>query len=119
MNGGNHEHGYTTLHFAALAGKVDCCKILLENGVKFNEVNSVKRTASQMAAFVGKQIRFEILKDCIRVRLVSGNHECVSVINNYIPKDQVLYYTQKQPFEEQPKLPRHLATPLYELIMQV
>jgi hypothetical protein len=29
------------------------CKLLLENGVKKDEVNSVKRTASQMAAFVG------------------------------------------------------------------
>ena len=54
MNGGNHEHDYTTLHFAALAGKVEICKLLLQNGVKIERTNSVKRNASQMAAFVGK-----------------------------------------------------------------
>lgn len=45
VNGGNHEHDYTTLHFASLAGKVDICKILLQNGVKIDRTNSVKRTA--------------------------------------------------------------------------
>jgi ankyrin repeat protein len=56
VNGGNHEHSYTTLHFAALAGKVDICKILLQHGVKIDRTNSVKRTASQMAAFVGNAV---------------------------------------------------------------
>ena len=54
VNAGEHEHGYSTLHFAALANKVGICQILLENGVKVDRINSVKRTASQMAAFVGK-----------------------------------------------------------------
>jgi hypothetical protein len=53
VNGGNHEHDYTTLHFASLAGKVEICKLLLQNGVKIERTNSVRRTASQMAAFVG------------------------------------------------------------------
>jgi ankyrin repeat protein len=42
------------LHFAALAGKVEICKLLLQNGVKIERTNSVKRNAAQMAAFVGK-----------------------------------------------------------------
>ena len=58
VNGGDHEHGYSTLHFATLANKVEICQILLENGVKVDRTNSVKRTASQMAAFVGKSNTF-------------------------------------------------------------
>ena len=58
VNGGDHEHGYSTLHFAALANKVEICQILLENGVKVDRTNSVKRTASQMAAFVGRSNLF-------------------------------------------------------------
>ena len=53
MNGGNHEHDYKCLHFAALAGKPEACRVLVENGAKIDAINSVKRTASQMAAFVG------------------------------------------------------------------
>jgi len=99
-NGGNHEHNYTCLHFASLAGKVEVCQLLLEAGAKTYHVNSVKRTASAMAAFV-------------------GNHHCVSVINNYVPKEDVLYYTRKQPFEERPKLAPDLARPLHELVMSM
>ena len=100
VNGGDHEHGYTSLHFAALANKPNVCKLLLEKGVKIDEVNSVKRTAAQMGAFV-------------------GNHECVAVINNYVPKEDIFYYTRKQPFEEKAKLPLKMATPLHNLVMLV
>ena len=48
-----------------------------------------------------------------------GNHACVSVINNYVPKEDVYYYTKKQPFEESPKLPPQLAKPLHKLVMSV
>ena len=54
VNGGNHEHDYKCLHFAALAGKPEACQVLVENGAKIDAINSVKRTASQMAAFVGE-----------------------------------------------------------------
>jgi len=98
VNGGDHEHRYTPLHFAALAGKSEVCKLLVENGAKTEEINSVKRTASQMGAFV-------------------GNHECVAIINNYVPKESVYYFTRKQPFEEKAKLPIELAKPLHQLVM--
>jgi len=98
VNGGDHEHQYTALHFAALAGKPKVCEVLLQEGVKIDAVNSVKRTASQMAAFV-------------------GNHDCVAVINNYVPKESVYYYTKKQPFEEEAKLPLAMAQPLHKLVM--
>ena len=55
MNGGDHEHGYSSLHFAALAGKEGVCRLLVERGAKVDEVNAVKRTPAQMAAFVGME----------------------------------------------------------------
>ena len=48
-----------------------------------------------------------------------GNHECVAVINNYVPKEAIYYYTRKQPLEEKAKLPIELAKPLHELVMLV
>ena len=45
-NGGNHEHHYTSLHFAGLAGKPKICSLLLEAGAKTHHTNSVKRTAA-------------------------------------------------------------------------
>jgi len=97
VNGGDHEHGYTTLHFAALSGAVEICRVLLEAGVKTDRVNTVKRTAAQMAGFV-------------------GNHEAVAVINNYVPKEAVYAFTRKQPLEDEAKLPLALAKPLHDLV---
>ena len=54
VNGGTHNNGYTALHFAALSGNSLLCQILLQYGSKAEAVNSVGRTAAQMAAFVGK-----------------------------------------------------------------
>ena len=51
--------------------------------------------------------------------IFSGNHECVAVINNFVPKESVSYYTRKQPFEETPKLPLNMAKPLHQLVMTV
>jgi len=76
------------------------CKLLLQHGAKVDAINSVKRTASAMGAFV-------------------GNHECVAIINNFVPKEDVYYYTRKQPFEEKAKLPMKMAKPLHELVMTV
>jgi len=97
-NGGNHEHHYTCLHFAGLAGKAEVCRMLLEAGAKSYHTNTVNRTAASMAAFV-------------------GNHDCVSIINNFVAKEDVWYYTRKQPLESEPKLPVSLAKPLYRIVM--
>ena len=48
-----------------------------------------------------------------------GNHDCVAIINNYVPKEDVLYFTRKQPLEEKPKLPPELAKPLHDLVMMM
>jgi len=97
VNGGDHEHSYTTLHFAALSNAVEICRTLLEAGVKTDRTNSVHRTAAQMAGFV-------------------GNHECVAVINNYVGKEEVYFYTRKQPLETEPKLSLQLAKPIHQLV---
>eukprot|EP00096_Caligus_rogercresseyi_P015272 TRINITY_DN7723_c0_g2_i2.p1 TRINITY_DN7723_c0_g2~~TRINITY_DN7723_c0_g2_i2.p1 ORF type:complete len:377 (+),score=106.21 TRINITY_DN7723_c0_g2_i2:169-1131(+) len=100
-NGGaDHEHGYKALHFAALKGCPDICLALLEAGADPGAINTVKRTAAQMAAFVGM-------------------HGCVSVINNFVPKETVYYFTRKQPLENEPKLPSSLAKHLYNLVLNM
>uniref|UniRef100_A0A1B6D4L7 MYND-type domain-containing protein n=3 Tax=Clastoptera arizonana TaxID=38151 RepID=A0A1B6D4L7_9HEMI len=100
VNSGRHKHGYSALHFAALSGNSELCQLLLSAGAKSHVTNSVGRTPSQMAAFV-------------------GNHMCVAVINNFIPKSEVDYYTIPQGFEVEPKLPPALSAPLHKFIMQV
>lgn len=63
--------------------------MLLEAGINPNTLNSVNRTAAQMAAFV-------------------GNHACVEAINNYVPKSQLVYYTQPQGLQKEPLIPPEL-----------
>jgi len=99
-NGGNHEHDYTCLHFAGLAGSTEICRMLLEAGAKPYHTNSVNRTAAAMAAFV-------------------GNHSCVAVINNFVSKEEVWFYTRKQPLESEPKLPQELAKSVYKIVMSM
>ncbi|XP_023232181.1 ankyrin repeat and MYND domain-containing protein 2-like [Centruroides sculpturatus] len=99
VNANYHNSGYSTLMFASLAGKLDVVSLLLENGASTTTVNSVGRTASQMAAFV-------------------GNHDVVSIISNFIPKEQIDYYTKIHGLETEPMLPPHLVNPLYKLVIQ-
>ena len=48
------ENNFNDFNFSAYnLGKSEVCKLLVENGAKTEEINSVKRTASQMGAFVG------------------------------------------------------------------
>lgn len=68
MNDKEHEHGYTPLMFAALAGKIldlrentvtgrkDICKLLMDYGAKSYTTNNIGKTASELAAFVGKLV---------------------------------------------------------------
>ena len=100
MNADSHEHSYSALHFAALSGNVEICRLLLLSGAKPYHTNTLKRTAAQMAGFV-------------------GNHAVVAVINNYVPKDDVVYYTKISGLETEPKLPPELTNPFYDIIMQV
>ncbi|XP_020353758.1 ankyrin repeat and MYND domain-containing protein 2-like [Oncorhynchus kisutch] len=98
VNCNEHEHGYTALMFAGLSGKTDITWMMLDAGAETDVVNSVGRTASQMAAFVGQ-------------------HDCVTVINNFFSRAKLEYYTKRQGLEKEPKLPPKLAGPLHKIIM--
>ncbi|XP_051176721.1 ankyrin repeat and MYND domain-containing protein 2 [Leptopilina boulardi] len=100
VNSCQHEHEYTALHFAALSGNSDLCHLLLSHGARISATNSVGRTAAQMAAFV-------------------GNHNCVSTINNFIPKADIDYYIKPQGLQTEPLLPPHLADSFHKFIMQI
>nr|XP_061789443.1 ankyrin repeat and MYND domain-containing protein 2-like [Nerophis lumbriciformis] len=98
VNCNQHEHGYTALMFAGLSGKTDITWMMLDAGAETDAVNSVGRTAAQMAAFVGQ-------------------HDCVTVINNFFSRARLDYYTKVQGLEKEPKLPPKLAGPLHKIIM--
>ncbi|XDB49884.1 hypothetical protein AB1E18_003453 [Capra hircus] len=97
VNCHQHEHGYTALMFAALSGNKDITWVMLEAGAETDVVNSVGRTAAQMAAFVGQ-------------------HDCVTIINNFFPREKLDYYTKPQGLDKEPKLPPKLAGPLHKII---
>ncbi|XP_068179629.1 ankyrin repeat and MYND domain-containing protein 2a [Antennarius striatus] len=98
VNCNQHEHGYTALMFAGLSGKTDITWMMLDAGAETDVVNSVGRTAAQMAAFVGQ-------------------HDCVTVINNFFSRSRLDYFTRPQGLEKEPKLPPKLAGPLHKVIM--
>ncbi|KAI7801148.1 ankyrin repeat and MYND domain-containing protein 2, partial [Triplophysa rosa] len=98
VNCNEHEHGYTALMFAGLSGKTDITWMMLDAGAETDVVNSVGRTAAQMAAFVGQ-------------------HDCVTVINNFFSRASLDYYTKAQGLEKEPKLPPKFAGPLHKIIM--
>ncbi|VDO81235.1 unnamed protein product [Heligmosomoides polygyrus] len=70
VNDKEHSQGYTPLMFAALSGKSDICKLLMDHGARSYSTNSIGKTASELAAFVGQ-------------------HECVSIINNHVSIDEI------------------------------
>lgn len=47
----------------------------------------------------------------------SGQHDCVTVINNFFSRARLDYYTKPQGLEKEPKLPPKLAGPLHKVIM--
>ncbi|XP_056154879.1 ankyrin repeat and MYND domain-containing protein 2-like [Lampris incognitus] len=98
VNCNQHEYGYTALMFAGLSGNTDITTMMLDAGAETDLVNSVGRTAAQMAAFVGQ-------------------HDCVTVINNFFSRARLEYYTRPQGLEREPKLPPKLAGPLHKIIM--
>ncbi|CAL8297137.1 unnamed protein product [Lota lota] len=98
VNCNQHEYGYTALMFAGLSGNSDITTMMLDAGAETDPVNSVGRTAAQMAAFVGQR-------------------DCVTLINNFFPRARLDYYTRPQGQEREPKLPLKLAEPLHKIIM--
>ncbi|XP_033949705.1 ankyrin repeat and MYND domain-containing protein 2-like [Pseudochaenichthys georgianus] len=98
VNCNQHEYGYTALMFAGLSGRTDITSMMLDAGAETKQVNSVGRTAAQMAAFVGQ-------------------HDCVTVINNFFSLAKLEFYTRPHGLEREPRLPPTLAGPLHRIIM--
>lgn len=73
--------------------------MLLEAGADPNAVNSVGRTAAQMAAFV-------------------SNHPVVPTINTFVSKKQLEEYTQVEGTATEPILPAILLDPFHKFIIQ-
>ncbi|CAG9531317.1 unnamed protein product [Cercopithifilaria johnstoni] len=69
-NSSTHDCGYKPLMFAAIAGHQEICELLLDYGAYVYSTNAIGKTAAEMAAFVGQ-------------------HECVSIINNYVALDEI------------------------------
>lgn len=72
---------------------------LLLAGCNPTSLNTVGRTAAQMGAFV-------------------ANHKAVAVINNFIPKTDIEYYTIIQGQQTEPYLPVILLDSFHKLIIQ-
>ncbi|XP_035217493.1 ankyrin repeat and MYND domain-containing protein 2-like [Stegodyphus dumicola] len=98
VNLSRHISKYSALTFAGLSGKVDVVSLLLEHGASTTSVNSINKTAAQMAAFV-------------------GNHHVVSTINNFIPIEEIDYFTKPRGLEKEPKLPSSLCNPLHKMVI--
>lgn len=100
VNQHDHESGYTALMFAALGGHLGVLTLLLENGARVDATNCVKRTAAQMAAFVGQ-------------------HQAVAMINNFLPRHFIEYYSRITGLETEPRLPARLVAPVAGLVRGV
>lgn len=72
--------------------------LLLENGADVNQTNSLGKTVVQMAAFVAQT-------------------DIVMMINNFLPKSTIDYYTQ--PHAGEPRLGKHLVNPLHKFVITV
>jgi len=94
VNSSKHQYDYTALHFAALSGSVETCMLLLLAGANSTAMNTVQRTPSQMAAFV-------------------GNKAVVQTINNFIPKSEIEPYVKANGGF----LSQVLADPLHRFVM--
>ncbi|CAD5229149.1 unnamed protein product [Bursaphelenchus okinawaensis] len=82
--------GFTCLMFAALRGNPDLCDLLLTHGARAHAVTKMNKTATEMAALV-------------------NNHECVSIINSYISRDDVNSILHPQGKESREVFPDELV----------
>lgn len=104
-------------------GNTDITSMMLDAGAETDLVNSVGRTAAQMAAFVGETGEHSWLTHDLKgvisylYFLFTGQHDCVTVINNFFSRARLECYTRPQGLESEPKLPPRLAGPLHKIIM--
>lgn len=91
---------YTPLMFAAIGGHTAVVSHLLEHDANATTINSVGRNASQMAAFVGQ-------------------HRSVALINNFIPRSIIEYYSRPTGLETTPRLSIRFIAPLLAYVRLV
>ncbi|VDM77365.1 unnamed protein product [Strongylus vulgaris] len=60
----------------------------MDHGAHSYSTNSIGKTASELAAFVGKVLRNSLPLVPIKL-LYLGQHECVSIINNHVTIDEI------------------------------
>ncbi|CAG2162988.1 unnamed protein product [Oppiella nova] len=99
VNHSQQIQGYTALMFAALGGHESVVSLLLESDANIDAINSVNRNAAQMAAFVGQ-------------------HSAVAIINNFIRRQDIEYYTRIHGLETEPMITGRLVSPLHALVRQ-
>lgn len=88
VNAKTHYQGYTALMFAAIGNHKQVVSLLLDHEADVDYKNKIGRTASQMASFV-------------------NSHECVDLINGYVSKSALAYFTEIHSISEtEPKLPK-------------
>ncbi|XP_060847549.1 ankyrin repeat and MYND domain-containing protein 2-like [Rhopalosiphum padi] len=98
VNYGKNKYPNSPLHFAALNGSVDVCKLLLEAGARRHVTNSIGRTASEIA-------------------VDTGNFQCAKLINNYLPRGEVMCFAALDSAESEPKLAPAMAELVYKYVM--
>ncbi|VDN02340.1 unnamed protein product [Thelazia callipaeda] len=93
----DHDSGYKSLMFAAIAGHQEICQLLLDYGAHAFSTNSVGKTAAEMAAFVGQ-------------------HECVSIINSYVEMDEIEKLLHPKGNDSDEVYPKEFSQALHDLI---
>ncbi|XP_039267948.2 ankyrin repeat and MYND domain-containing protein 2-like isoform X1 [Styela clava] len=97
VNATSHTNFYTPLMMAAISGKQETVKLLLDAGASVTKLNSIEKTASDLAGFVGQ-------------------HEVSTLIRNYLTLDRLEPYFTPQ--GDQPaRITESLAKALQEIVM--
>jgi ankyrin repeat protein len=81
VNAKTHDQGYSALMFAAISNHKTVVQLLLEHGADVDYKNTIGRTAAQMASFV-------------------NSNECVDLINSFISKKDLEYFTETHSINE-------------------
>eukprot|EP00116_Pleurobrachia_bachei_P011444 sb/3471706/ len=87
---------FTALMLATLAGQGPVVELLLRSGANQEKRAKNGKTSANMAAFVGSK-------------------ECLAVLNNYLPLQDVMYHTEPRSLDKTDFLPPHLAPILHHI----
>lgn len=71
-----------------ISGKAQICQRLLDAGARPHAENTIGKTASELAAFVGDWFRIRLTNQ-YNSKISLGQFDCVSVISSYIGLEDV------------------------------